>query len=68
MKTLECLGRSNRGGRVVCGLIALAAVGLATGCATTSSGEKETAGEALQRMDQSVENTIMRLQNKTYNE
>lgn len=35
-------------------------------CSTGPNGEKEGPGQTLQRMDQSLENTIDRLQNKTY--
>jgi len=44
------------------------AIGLLAGCGTTKSGEKETFGEALQRIDGSIGATVDRLQNKTYNE
>ena len=47
----------------------LAVVTIATSaCTTLPTGEKETLGQALQRMDGSLENTISRLQNKTYDE
>lgn len=39
---------------------------LFTSCATSIDGERETMGEALKRMDKSLDNTLNRLQRKTY--
>jgi len=47
--------------------LALVAIGTSA-CATDATGQKETIGEALQRMDGSIENTISRLQDKRYQE
>ncbi|CAN5822573.1 hypothetical protein BH09VER1_BH09VER1_41390 [soil metagenome] len=65
--TDQRLGRMRAGGIAYCCVLAAICGGLA-GCATTPSGGHENMGQAIQRMDQSVENTISRLQNKTYDE
>ena len=44
-------------------LLTLAAV---AGCATDSQGNKESAWEAMTRWDQSMNTSIDRIQNKTY--
>lgn len=48
-------------------LLLVAALGIA-GCATDSQGRKESAWEAMKRWDDSMDNTIDRLQAKNYQE
>lgn len=68
MKNVIRSGDWTRWGKVMLRLALLVSAGFPAGCATKSNGEKESVGQTLQRMDQSVENMISRMQDRTYDE